>query len=109
MKKVYFALNLIKIAIAKKINNTPITIKAIFIRLAIVEVLELCEFVETLLTVDDVFEDEVFCFDVLDELLLELVVFDEVFEDTSFCELLLLLELSVFPAVEDAELLSAVV
>ena len=36
---IYF-FNRIKIAIAKNINKTPITIKAIFIRLVMVELLE---------------------------------------------------------------------
>lgn len=71
-----YLLNLIKIAIAKNINNTPITIKAILIRFVIVEVFEF-ETLETLFIVVDVADfDEVFVVAVL--------LFLELFDDVLF-------------------------
>lgn len=71
-----YLLNLIKIAIAKNINNTPITIKAILIRFVIVEVFEF-ETLETLFIVVDVADfDEVFVVVVL--------LFLELFDDVLF-------------------------
>ena len=71
-----YLLNLIKIAIAKNINNTPITINAILIRFVIVEVFEL-ETLETLFIVVDVADfDEVFVVAVL--------LFLELFDDVLF-------------------------
>lgn len=71
-----YLLNLIKIAIAKNINNTPITIKAILIRFVIVEVFEF-ETLETLFIVVDVADfDEVFVVVVL--------LFLELFDDMLF-------------------------
>lgn len=74
-----YLLNLIKIAIAKNINNTPITIKAILIRFVIVEVFEFETFetLETLFIVVDVADfDEVFVVAVL--------LFLELFDDVLF-------------------------
>ena len=79
-------LNLIKIAIAKNINKTPITIKAIFIRLVIVELPDVWLF-ETLLTVEELELEEDELVDVFStELLTEefvLVVLDVFVVDES--------------------------
>lgn len=85
----YLLLNLIKIAIAKNINNTPITIRIILIIFVIVEVFEFSRF-ETLLTVEELgfcvefvvvlFELELFAiFDWL-----AFVPFDDVLFDVAF-------------------------
>ena len=55
--KNYLVLNLIKIAMAKNISKIPITIKAIFIRFVIVEVV-LFDTLVTLLIDEDVPESE---------------------------------------------------
>ena len=52
----FYEFNLIKIAIAKKINNTPTTISAIF---KISEIVDLFELFEILLTLVDVCESDV--------------------------------------------------
>ena len=72
-------------AIAKKINNTPITIKAIFIMFVIVEFPDFWT-LDTLLTVEELFEefdvvfDDCFCVPELDEVFW-LVLLEELLEE----------------------------